>query len=117
MKFTRNLQLLLLSLICRLSVADLTPSILSTVDYLTSSQDLYWCETNVVGIAYDLPEFLPWASNPILLSRINLAVYSGWLGNTFAQIFHVPLGYKYNCSSTIYGGTVACTKELILNSS
>jgi hypothetical protein len=39
------------------------------------------------------------------------------MGNIFYQSFHVPLGYKYNCSSTFYGGTVTCTKDLILNTS
>ena len=35
--------------------------------------------------------------------------------NIFTIILHVPLGYKYGCTTTIYGTTVTCTYDISTN--
>ncbi len=41
--------------------------------------------------------------------------FDGSYSNMFVHYYHVPKGYKYGCSSTIYGGNVTCIKDLSLD--
>lgn len=96
----------------------LTDSVISSMDFTTNIISAQWTNNNAVGVATTLPELLPYLnnSNSIYGSRINLTLFDHSYNNIFYQVLHVPKGYKYNCSSTIYGVAVSCTLDLSANS-
>ena len=58
---------------------------------------------------------LPYFNNSLFVSRTKFSAFDLQANNLFYQIVHVPKGYKYNCSSAIYGSNVTCTLDLALN--
>lgn len=66
-----------------------------------------------IGLTYDLPDLIPY---------LNSSLFKGYLRNAeinkdslyfFWQHIHVPLGYKYGCSSSYFGGQgVNCTLDI-----
>lgn len=71
----------------------------------------------MIGVSMYLPELLNYLTSDVFLTRVNASQFDGDWSNSFYQSIHVGLGYKYNCSSTIYGATVVCTKDLAANTS
>lgn len=109
-----SLSLLLLLLLTTLPVRS---SILSTIDFTQNTIATTFPYTNTVGISMYLNEIIPYLNNTIFISRTKFSMFDSSLHNIFYQTIHVPRGYKYNCSSIIYGANVTCTLDLSLNSS
>lgn len=63
-----------------------------------------------------LDEVLPYFNNSLFVSRTKFSAFDLSATNLFYQIIHVPKGYKYNCSTVIYGSNITCTLDLALNS-
>lgn len=63
-----------------------------------------------------LNEVLPYFNNSLFASRTTFSAFDLSANNLFYQTIHVPMGYKYNCSTVIYGSNITCTLDLALNS-
>jgi hypothetical protein len=94
-------------------------STLSSVDFTANviSPGTY-PHANTVGLSMYLPEVKDLFNNSLFKGYIwNSAVFNRYSA-VFYQSFHVPLGYKYNCSTALYSGaSVTCTYDMAANSS
>lgn len=103
-------------LILLLAVLPVRSSILSRIDFTQNTIATTYPYYNTVGISMYLNEIIPYLNHSVFISRTKLSMFDSSFHNIFYQSIHVPRGYKYNCSSAIYGGNVTCTLDLALNS-
>lgn len=111
----RSIRCALLVLLVALQQA--SAQTLSRIDFTQNTIATTYPYFNTVGISMYLDEVLPYFSSSVFISRAKFSAFDLSARNLFYHIIHVPKGYKYNCSTAIYGGSVACTLDLALNSS
>lgn len=105
-------------LILLLLVATASCSTLSTVDFTANViAPGSYPYANTVGLSMYLPEVKDLFNSSLFKGYIwNSAVFNRYSA-IFYQSFHVPLGYKYNCSTALYSGaSVTCTYDMAANS-
>ncbi len=70
-----------------------------------------------IGLTYDFPTLMPYFTNPLLTGYLENACVYNDVDYYFWQHIHTPVGYKYGCSSTLYGSaTINCTVDISTNS-
>lgn len=70
-----------------------------------------------IGLTFDFDTLIPYLNSTLLLGYLRNAQIYGNSDYLFYQTIHMPLGYKYGCASTLFGGlTVNCTIDISLNS-
>lgn len=83
-------------------------SIISEGPYITYSS---------IGISYDFNTLIPYLNSTLLLGYLKNAKIYNNDNLLFYQTIHMPLGYKYGCASTLFGGSaVNCTLDISTNS-
>lgn len=69
-----------------------------------------------IGLTYDFPELIPYFNSSLLKGYLRNAAINLDSYYFFWQHIHVPIGYKYGCSSTYFGGlSVNCTLDISLD--
>jgi hypothetical protein len=99
-----------------LSIGAANGQVISSMNFKQNAIQLGYASWNVIGLSMSFPEVIPYLNNTLFITRLNASVFNLDYNSLFYQSMHVPKGYKYNCSSTIYGANVSCTLDLALNS-
>jgi hypothetical protein len=93
-----------------LSVADFVYNVTSTTIKTTY---------NSVGLSMYLQDTYPYFGNALFQRSINISLLYGKYINGFYQSYHVPVGYKYNCTASLFNVTnsslINCTVDLAAN--
>ena len=76
--------------------------LISTIDSATSEYQTY-TYGNFVGLSMYFDDLYPYLNNTLLRGYLNNSRLNGNRDNLFHNSIHMPLGYKYSCSSDYYG--------------
>ena len=107
-----NFKLVLLLLLAKIGLGQ---PVITSADFTRNVISGGYSPGNVVGISMYFPELIPLWNNSLFIARQNTSMFDKWYSNAFSLIIHVPRGYKYGCSTTVYGGTVTCTYDISTN--
>lgn len=83
-------------------------------DIISTGNNIY---SSGIGLTYDFPTLIPHLTDLVLIGYLNNAAIYNNSDYLFWQTIHCPIGYKYNCSSTLFGGaSINCTVDISANS-